>query len=261
MKLLFSSMFLYEYSTDMIARAAEEAGYDGVEFWVETPYFWVDRDQKKLKCFKKMYLAIHSPVLDLNPVSVNPNICEITLKENLYAISLANEIGADPVTIHAGKRTAAREPVWADYLTLHRFLRITSRFAKIKGVTLSLENSEPGVNQLCKKAEEVYEFVEAYDIHFTFDIKHALKNGGVRSFIELLFDRISNVHVSYYDDKNRHVPASGSWEVSEALKLLSEMGYNRLITVELDDLGIGKVDFKKKVEILSREAEFVRSFF
>ena len=37
MRLLFSTMFLYEYSTDMIAKAVNLAGYDGVEFWPETP--------------------------------------------------------------------------------------------------------------------------------------------------------------------------------------------------------------------------------
>lgn len=260
MRLLFSSMFLYEYSTDIIAKAVRLAEYDGVEFWPETPYFWVDRAMDKLECFKDFDNAIHAPVLDLNPVSVNQDLCDLTLKETLYSIALAAKIGAQPVTVHAGKRSAAREPVWADYLSLNRYLRISSRFAKIKGVTVGLENSENRINNLCKTAEEIKEFVEAHDIMFTFDIKHAMLNGGVEEFFEL-FSKICNVHVSYYDDKGRHIQPSKGKEVGNALKELSELGYDGPITVELDDLGIGHMDFAKKVEILRKEGRFVEKFF
>jgi sugar phosphate isomerase/epimerase len=254
-------MFLYEYSTDMIARAIKLAEYDGVEFWPETPYFWVDRSPDKLECFKDYELALHVPVLDLNPVSVNQDICDLTLRETLYTISLAPKIGANPVTLHAGKRSAAREPVWADYLSLHRYLRISSRFAQIKGVTLGLENSENRINNLCKTAGEIEGFLEAYGIMFTLDIKHALMNGGVEEFLETLAKKICNIHVSYFDDKNRHIQPSKGKEVEKALRMISEMGYDGTITVELDDLGIGNLDFSKKVEILRKEGRFVEKFF
>ncbi len=261
MKLLFSSMFLYEYSTDMIAKAAKLSDYDGVEFWPETPHFWIDRDIGKLECFKNLYLAIHAPVLDLNPVSVNKGVCDLALKENMYAVSLAAKLGANPVTVHAGKRSAAREPVWADYLALHNFLRVLSKYAKIKGVKISLENAESGINQLCRNVNEVIEYVEAYDLAFTFDIKHALKNDNVWQFLDALFDRIANVHVSYYDECNRHVEPSRGKEVGEVLARLAEMGYDGLVTIELDDLGIGNINYYKKIEILRKEGQFVRSFF
>jgi len=45
------------------------------------------------------------------------------------------------------------------------------------------------------------------------------------------------------------------------LKELSELGYNGPLTVELDDLGIGNMDFARKVEILRREGRFVEKFF
>jgi len=260
MKLLFSSMFLYEYSTDIIAKAVQLAEYDGVEFWPETPYFWVDRAMEKLECLRDFDNAIHAPVLDLNPVSVNKDLCDLTLKETLFSIALASKIRAQPVTLHAGKRSAAREPVWADYLSLNRYLRISSRFAKIKGVRIGLENSENRINNLCRTADEIKEFIDAHDIMFTFDIKHAILNGGVEEFIEL-FSRICNVHVSYYDEKGRHVQPSKGKEIEGVLKELSELGYNGPLTVELDDLGIGNMDFARKVEILRREGRFVEKFF
>lgn len=258
MKLLFSSMFLYEYSTDMIAKACEEGGYDGVEFWVETPYFWIDRSPEKLDCFSGMELAFHAPVLDLNPVSVNEALCELTLKETLYTISLASKKKVELVTIHAGKRSAYREPVWADYNSLHNYLRISSRFAKLKGVKLSLENSEQAVNNLCKSAEELSKFAEYYDLSITFDVKHSLDKA--EEFYNLI-DRFENVHVSASDEKKRHVRASESEKVAKVLRDLADLGYNGFVTVELDDLGIGNMDFGKKVEVLREEGNFVRKFF
>ncbi|WP_290596886.1 MULTISPECIES: sugar phosphate isomerase/epimerase family protein [unclassified Archaeoglobus] len=261
MRLLFSSMFLYEYSTDMIAKAIDLAEYDGVEFWPETPHFWVDRDMEKLECFLDYEMAVHSPVLDLNPVSVNNDVCDLTLRESLYAVSLAAKMKAWPVTVHAGKRSAAREPVWADYLSLNRYLRILSRYARIKGVDVGLENSENRINNLCRKADEVKKFVDANNIKFTLDIKHALLNGGVNEFIEPLFDKICNIHVSFYDEKGRHVQPSRGETVKEALEKIADLGYSGTVTVELDDLGIGNMDFMKKVEILRKEGHFVEKFF
>ncbi len=261
MKYIFSSMFFYEYSITMIANAAKLAEYDGVEFWLETPHFWIDRKLEKIECFGDMYLAIHAPVLDLNPASVNEKVRELTLIENMYAVDLARKLSASPVTIHAGKRTANREPIWADYLALHDFLRVLSRYAKIKGVIISLENSEPKLNYLCKDVDELEEFLSTYEISFTFDIKHALQRGNATEFVERLFDKIVNVHVSYYDKKGRHIEPSKGKEVAKILRILSDFGYNGVITIELDDLGFGNIDYNHKIKILKREIEFVKSFF
>ncbi|MCS7118740.1 MAG: sugar phosphate isomerase/epimerase [Archaeoglobaceae archaeon] len=254
--ILFSSMFLYEYSTEMIAKAVELAGCDGVEFWIETPHFWVDRDIKKLRYFSDFEIALHAPVLDLNPVSVNKSISDLSLKETLYTISLCKKINGSLVTIHSGKRTALREPVLADYESLHKYLRISSSFSKIKRVRLSLENSEKRINSLCKTAEELRKFVEIYDLKITYDIKHSNYDD---SFYDLL-NRICNVHVSG-DGGGKHVRASNSEKVTAILKELSELGYDGILTIELDDLGIGSLDFRKKVEILREETLFLRKIF
>lgn len=253
--ILFSSMFLYEYSTDMIAKAVKLSECDGVEFWVETPYFWIDRNTEKLESLLDFELLLHAPVLDLNPVSVNSGVCDLSLKETLYTISLCKKVGGKLVTIHAGKRSASREPVWTDYNSLHRYLRISSNFSRIKGVQLSLENSEKRVNSLCKTAEEVEFFASSYGLWITYDIKHSSDE----KFLKLV-ERIKNVHVSSEGD-GKHVMASKSEKVYWILKELSEMGYRGYLTIELDDLGIGNLDFEKKVEILRKEADFLRKIF
>jgi sugar phosphate isomerase/epimerase len=257
-------MFLYEYDVESIAKASELSGYDGIEFWVETPHFWIDRREEKLETIREKILAVHSPVLDLNPVSVNRNLCELTLKETLYSIDLTKKLNVKVVTIHAGKRSALREPVWADYASLKNYLRVCSKYSKLKNVILCLENSEPKVNYLCKTPEEVLENLKEFNLGFTFDLNHATKNSELNAegFLDF-FNRIENIHVSGYDSKGRHVSFIGFERIEKLLKTLSEIGYDKKITVELDDLGlrIGKFNFEKKVELLKKEGRYLRKFF
>ncbi len=266
MEFLFSSMFLYEYDLESIIYACEKAGYDGIELWVETPSFWINRRVDRIEPYKDKILALHCPVLDLNPVSVNHNVCELTLKETLYSISLARKLSSSIVTLHAGKRSAAREPVWADYASLSRYLRVSSKYARIKKVKVCLENSEPGINYLCKTANEVEEVIGKFNLSVTFDINHAVKKSfeDAKKFLELI-DKIENVHVSGYDSKGRHVSAIGFRDVEGILKGLVEEGYDKKVTVELDDLGeFGfscELDYEKKVEILERELDYLKSIF
>lgn len=261
MEFLFSSMFLYEYDLDTISKAVKLSEYDGIEFWVETPFFWIDRDENKLENIKDSIKAIHSAVLDLNPVSVNDGVCELALKDTLYSINLCKKMNSNLITIHAGKRSAVREPVWADYISLKRYLRICERYSKLKGVKLCIENSEPKINYLCKTPSEMQEILEEFNIYLTLDLNHATKNSeDAEKFLEFI-DRIENIHVSGYDSKGRHISSIGFEKIEFILTELSEIGYNKLITVELDDLGIGELGFEDKIKILNRELRFLRSIF
>jgi sugar phosphate isomerase/epimerase len=259
---LFSTMFLYEYAIPTIFQACVEAGYDGVEFWVETPHFWLTREVSTsgLERYSEFIPAIHAPVLDLNPCSVNRNVGELTLKETLGTISLSGKLGCKYVTIHAGRRSAVREPVEEDRRALDRYIRVSSRYAALKGVKLLLENSEPRINSLCSRAEEVGEYASRHKIGITLDVSHALKAEEFENMLELI-NLVKNVHVSGWDSSGRHVAARRSRKVEEALRRISDTGYDGLITVELDDLGYGLMDYKAKVEELRKEREFLESVF
>ena len=273
---LFSTMFLYEFALPTIFQACVEAEYDGVEFWVETPHFWLTREvclqsasrhgeaihvsRAGLERYSEFILAVHAPVLDLNPCSVNRNVAELTLKETLYTIALSKKLGCRYVTIHAGRRSAAREPVDEDWKVLDRYLRVSSRYAEIKGVRLLLENSEPRVNSLCSRAVEIRQYVSLYGTGVTLDVSHALKAGEFENMLELM-DFVKNVHVSGWDSSGRHVASRRSQKVEEALKKIAETGYDGLVTVELDDLGYGLMDYRAKIEELKKEREFLESIF
>ncbi len=252
-------MFFYEYTLEKIAEACEEAEYDGIEFWIETPHYWIDRDDRKLEAIKHLIKSVHCGVLDLNPCSINEMIREATLKTNLHGIDVA-KIAKSPYTIHAGKRSALREPVEEDYMANERYFRIISKAGKLKGVEILLENSEARINYLCKSFEEVQRYARKFGFGITFDVNHALKNGDAEKYADSLH-LIKNVHVSGSDENGKHVAGRFSEDVKRILEMLRDAGYDNLITVELDDLGYGRMSFNDKIEELKKEKEFLDSVF
>lgn len=257
--ILFSSMFFYEYPLEEIARACELAEYDGMEFWIETPHYWIDKDFRKIESAREWIKSLHCAVLDLNPCSVNDGVAEVTLKTNLHTVSIASKLGVS-VTVHAGKRSAAREPVKEDYEANERYFRILTRYARIKSVRLLLENNEPRINYLCRDFEEVVKCARRFGFGLTFDVNHALKNRDAEKYLQAV-EIIENVHVSGYDERGRHVAARKSGKVREVLVELRNAGYEGMITVELDDLGYGYMDFGRKVDELRKEREFLEKIF
>jgi len=80
-----SSMFFHEYPIDEIFDFVAETGLDAIEFWPETPDFWVRgqpmqelhsclRNHPELSCN-----TVHTPILDLNPCSINPGVAVLSL--------------------------------------------------------------------------------------------------------------------------------------------------------------------------------------
>jgi len=256
--IIFSSMFFYEYPVEKLNEACEAAEYDGIEFWIETPHYWIDRDKEKLEEIKHLIKSVHCGVLDLNPCSVNEMIQEATLKTNLHGMDIAKAVKS-PYTIHAGKRSALREPVEEDYKANEKYFRIISKTGRLKGVEILLENSEAKINNLCRSFEEIQWFARKFGFRITFDINHALKNGDAEKYVGL--DLIRNVHVSSSDVDGKHVASRFSQDARRILEMLRDAGYDGIITVELDDLGYGNMGFRDKIEELKKERKFLESVF
>jgi sugar phosphate isomerase/epimerase len=123
-----SSMFFHEYPIDEIFDAVEEAGLDGIEFWMETPHFWLQglpagELEASLRSHPRLAaVQIHAPVLDLNPCSINPDVAEASRRWAIAGVELAERVGAKVVTVHPGRRTAKRPPMADDYRRFDRFL-------------------------------------------------------------------------------------------------------------------------------------------
>lgn len=266
-----SSMFFHDYELEEIFDFTESAGMDTIEFWIETPSFWLNgTDPGILKaCMDKhpslLPINIHAPVLDLNPCSINPHVAEVSVIYAARAIELAHEIGADVVTLHPGRRTTHRKAGKADLERLSRYLDEIRSAASSTGVRVSLENMEKRVNSVISTPADMRGILDEYPfLWFTFDIAHALLESEKTAlkFIECCYDRIANIHASGCNADYVHIPVSRDESALNVLMHLNELGYEGVITLELDDLTFGRhLSAEEKVSILANEREIIEDLF
>jgi sugar phosphate isomerase/epimerase len=263
---------MWEYPLCDIMDIMLRAGIKSVEFWAETPFFWMCRNDEASVSELKTSISImpqgctlHAPVMDLNPSSYNDLVHEATVSETLWSIGLGKTIGARVVTIHPGKRTAHRKPTDEDWKKFERYLEISLEKAKNLGVNLSLENSMPGVQSMCSDPVEMKEMLDKFPgLFFTFDVVHAFLNSRktALSFIDELGDRIKNVHVGAPHNGKPHYPAHYEKKMEIVLQRLSDTGYNGDLTIEIDDKTYpAQLSREDKINELIREREYLESIF
>lgn len=247
-----------------------KAGINSVEFWVETPDFWMNRDDETSivileEALSMMYegCTLHAPVLDLNPASINDNIHNISIKETLWCLEIAKVLNARTITIHPGRRSVHRPPVKEDWEKFLRYLRICKNKADELDLKLALENSMPSVSSMCSSMNEIKEVLNQFPgLFFTFDIAHACMQSQEHAlaFIEELGDRMINVHVAS-PDNGKHSPTHHN-KNNKVLLALKDSGYDRDITIEIDDkvypIPLSRED---KIKELRDERDYIEKIF
>ena len=123
-----ASMFFHEYTSPEIFSFVSRAGLDGMEYWLETPHFWL-RDlpvDEVIACPEDhpelATLTVHAPILDLNPCSINPEVAEVSIEYAVRSLRIAEQIGAHILTVHPGRRTAKRPPGDADFVRFDHYI-------------------------------------------------------------------------------------------------------------------------------------------
>lgn len=267
-RLAASSMFFHEYPLDEIFDLVAGAGLDTLEFWVETPHFWI-RGQpvaELVACISRhpgmVPLSIHAPVLDLNPCSINPKVAAISVEYTLASITLADRIGAAVVTVHPGRRTAKRPPSGADFRRFDHYLSLLAERAQGTQARIAIENMEEKVNSLICTPETVRDVLDREPwLSFTLDVSHAMAKSleAVATYIELCSDRLAMVHLSLAQDGTLHLPVDASPDIAAILGWLSDAGFDGIITFEIEDRTFDHdLSSEEKLLLLSRQASFVR---
>lgn len=260
-----SSLFLWEYSLEEITALLRRAGIDSIEFWPETPAFWLERNEELRRTALVEALApmqsvsVHTPILDLNPSSYNDRVVEATFEEGLWAMELAADIGANPLTIHPGKRTVGRRPTQRDRRLFDEYLDAVAQAAGENGVVVGVENLAPMRHNLCSTPGEIREVLDSYPVGFTFDVGHALLADleTALQYVELA-DRMVNVHLDVERDGVHSPPSLDRESISEVLRALMNAGYDGQITLEIDDQAYpGGLSHEEKIEVLSREQALI----
>lgn len=266
-----SSMYFHEYKISDIFDFASDAGCSSMEFWIETPDFWLnglpaDNLKEIIAQHKKIrQITVHSPVLDINPCSVNPDIAEVSIQSAERSIKIAEEINAPIITIHPGRRTAKRPPGERDKKRLCYYLQRVKNAQDKKKIKVAIENMQPKVNALLYSTETLKEILENETwLYFTFDIAHAIQNSKKEAikFVDLFFEKIENIHVSGTEGKKTHTLPKNCDDANEVLNYLSDCGYNKHLTLEIEDLNFkSHLDSKEKITILNEQIEFMKNIF
>ena len=266
-----SSMFFHEYPLEEIFQYIDEACLDSVEFWLETPSFWlsglpVDELVRCMNSYPQLSSpTLHAPILDLNPTSVNPDIAKISITYAIKAIQMASRIGIDLVTVHPGRRTAKRPPGAFDFERFSIYIEALKRSASGSGVRVAMENMEPKVNSLLCTPGDMRELLDREPwIWCTLDISHAMPAGAasVKRYVDLCGDRLINVHVGRAAGGKMHLPLGKDPEMAEILHYLAQSGYEGNLTLELEDRNFSHdLSSEEKILLLSTELEFMKECF
>lgn len=266
--LAVSSMFFHEYTSDEIFGFVSRAGLDGIEYWLETPHFWLRGlpVDEVIACRQARpeirSLTVHGPVLDLNPCSINPEVAEVSVQYAVRSVTLAGQLGAHILTLHPGRRTARRPPGKADEARFARYLAALREVAMRDSLKICMENMEPAVNAILSTPDRVRELLDREPwLFFTFDVAHAFAASDTEPFryIELCHDRMANVHISRKEGKTLHLPLGRDPLMAKVVHALAGTGYTGPLTLEIDDLNFPRpLTAEEKVTILSRDRAFLR---
>ncbi len=272
MRISCSSLFLWEYSPADIVDILQKANINSIEFWTETPLFWMQRHDNN--CINDLKATIstmphgctlHAPIMDLNPASYNEYVYEATITETLWSIDLARFLDARIVTIHPGKRTAHRKPTTDDWKKFFRYLEISLKKSQKFDINLSLENSMPGIQSMCSTPDEMKEVMNTFpELHFTFDVVHAalISQNTALSFIDELGERIINLHVGAPHDDKPHFPSHHERRMEMVLRHLHDFGYDGDLTIEIDDkVYPGPLSKQEKINELKCERDYLEGIF
>ncbi|MFZ0006341.1 sugar phosphate isomerase/epimerase family protein [Methanoregula sp.] len=263
-----SSMFFHDYTSGKIFSFVAQTGLDGLEFWLETPHFWLrDLPVNELIGCRQEYpeittFSVHAPVLDLNPCSINPDIAEISVVSTVRALTMAKALGASVFTVHPGRRTAKRPPGDADLARFDHYISALRDAALKDPLTVAIENMEPAVNSLICTPERMREVLDAEPwLRFTLDTSHALiaSEEIVMEYIDLCSDRLANVHISRAENCRMHLPLDQSPVIARILGALCDHHYQGALMLEIDDLNFKKpLSAGEKCAVLARDLAFMK---
>lgn len=262
-----SSMFFHEYTTPEIFRFVSRAGLDAIEYWLETPHFWLrDLPIPEVVACRKTHpelptLTVHAPILDLNPCSINPDVAEISIRYAVRSIAIAEQLGARVLTVHPGRRTAKRPPGAADFTRFEHYLSALRDAATQNSLKIGMENMEPAVNSFLCTPERVRQLLDDEPwLFFTLDVSHALAKSEEEPlrYIELCHDRLANVHLSRKEGKTLHLPLDQRPLMATVMHALKDAGYGGPLTLEIDDLNFPHLlSAEEKIAVLSRDRAFM----
>ena len=192
MKLGFSTLSLFMKPIQYMFDIAKRDGFELIELLSEGPYISYNLlkhseiinnlDKKGIK------LYLHGPNVDINLASLNKGIREESIKQIYETIDLANKLGGEAITIHAGQvgRNDERiRKVVIDYSIYSINKCIDYSKDNNKNVKISVENLPNRFNFIGNNLNELEYIQENTNSFITIDTGHANTCDNCREFFDL----------------------------------------------------------------------------
>ncbi len=139
---------------------------------------------------------MHAPICDLNIGAMSDRLLSASMAEILGNIASAVKIGAVTVTVHPGLCSMAVKGTEEKATArTKQSLRMIDRYAQDLGACVVIENMPEVPFFLGRTAESLADLVDGTDLSICFDIGHANTTGQIDAMIDLLGDRIRNIHI------------------------------------------------------------------
>lgn len=199
-----------------------------------------------------MTCSVHAPICDLNVAALSDRLLDASVKETCATVIAAAEIGAQTVTIHPGlssmsvNGTEGKATVRAK-----RSMKALDRMQDEYGVPLAIENMPDVRFFLGRTAEALADIIDGTDLKVCYDIGHAHTVGQEEAMVELLGDRIVNVHIhDNHGERDEHLTiGDGNVDFPKVLRLLS--GYRGNYIIESKDLDSAVESHSRLQKLLS----------
>lgn len=229
---------------DTIASIAH-GGYRAIEVNAGTPQLPADglpgSEYARVKAMVDdlgLRLAVHAPAVDLNPLSINPDVQRLTFDQYVAAMGLARALGAGLLTVHLGTMSF---PGFPRDRAMERcvgfFCGLLDRL-DAAGPVLALENVAWGYRNPFESVSDYLAIADALRdprVGFTLDLGHAYLAGlDAAAFIREAGPRLVNVHVHDNDgSEDWHWPlATGCIDFRPVALALDEARYSGPLTYE-----------------------------
>jgi len=191
-----STMFCTESVEETLAKVAKEFTHWEIVSEGEHYLPLVMRRLEAALPSYKIKLSIHAPITDVNIGALSDRMREAATMEIIASMEHAIQLKADTVTFHPGFQsmvvpgTAARARERAK-----RSIRTIDRLMGEFGITAVLENMPSLKFMIGTHAKELFEMVDGTNMKICYDIGHANTVNQIDEIIDLLGDRIKNVHI------------------------------------------------------------------
>jgi sugar phosphate isomerase/epimerase len=238
MKWYSSSMLLRGHSVVDAIETVADAGYDGIEVWVdqalahdEPPSLLAERAGKR-----GLQTTVHTSSYDINLTAWNPGIRAESQRQTEASVHFAAELGATIVVVHPGSRSSSRDDVEEYWQKILDSLEPVDRLAERLRVTVALELMERRAKEVVMLPEDGARVMRhGYRAtRLTVDLAHAWSHRDPVEFLrDIPLEWIAHVHLSDSNPKTIHMPlGEGEIDLAAVYRGLVECGYDGVVTVE-----------------------------